>query len=209
MTEKPSDKPEIVIKWNNCATNDPCAMCGTRTNPYVGPELFYDETYRLVCWNCGRKINPELIATLEAVHSCDGAMPEIQRRLDKAAESRVHMMRMYGEPTKESLLQKYSRKEPVEFIQFDAWVNPRTDSIIRPDKDGDWICWGNIFELMVGPSEERGGGVRVLIPPKTMAKDAVRVLRKIEEVRARANIAWMKFLRITLERIVHTSQTQR
>lgn len=59
--------PVICIKYNNVATNDPCAICGERTDPAVGPELFLDGTASLVCRPCGQQYEPELVTTLDAL----------------------------------------------------------------------------------------------------------------------------------------------
>src|SRR5262245_30558606 len=56
---------KIVIKDNNCATNDPCAICGARTDKSIGPELFLEGTWRLVCHhNCGKTV-PGLLEKLK------------------------------------------------------------------------------------------------------------------------------------------------
>lgn len=54
----------LAIKHNNCASNDPCAICGKRTDPEVGPELFLRDSYALVCYECGMKHDPELTRLL-------------------------------------------------------------------------------------------------------------------------------------------------
>jgi hypothetical protein len=61
-----SDKqhPALAIQLNNAATNDPCAICGARTDPECGPELFIAGTVALVCYECGRKHGPELVDML-------------------------------------------------------------------------------------------------------------------------------------------------
>lgn len=56
---------DIVIKFNNTASNDPCAICGNRTDPAVGPELFLEGTWALVCRDCGKARAPELVACLD------------------------------------------------------------------------------------------------------------------------------------------------
>lgn len=48
----PPESPKIEFKHNNCATNDPCAICGERTDPLVGPEPFLEGTWELVCAKC-------------------------------------------------------------------------------------------------------------------------------------------------------------
>jgi ribosome-binding protein aMBF1 (putative translation factor) len=54
-------KHNICVKHNNTATNDPCAICGQRTDPYWGAELFLEGTWSLVCTDCGLKYAPELV----------------------------------------------------------------------------------------------------------------------------------------------------
>lgn len=54
----------LAIKFNNCASNDPCAICGARTDPSVGPELFMADSWALVCYACGEKYAPDLMRLL-------------------------------------------------------------------------------------------------------------------------------------------------
>ena len=58
------EKVTLAIKLNNTASNDPCALCGTRTDPDVGPELFLDGTWELVCYECGKQHAPQLVNLL-------------------------------------------------------------------------------------------------------------------------------------------------
>ena len=53
-------KPTIVIRANNCATNDPCAICGQRTDPNGFFDYFLEGTVELVCDQCVEKHNPAL-----------------------------------------------------------------------------------------------------------------------------------------------------
>ncbi len=57
----------LCIKYNNCATNDPCAICGDRTDPDVGPEVFVEGTAALVCRSCTLEHDPVLAAILAAI----------------------------------------------------------------------------------------------------------------------------------------------
>jgi hypothetical protein len=59
----------LEIKLNNAATNDPCEVCGSRTDPEVGPELFLAGTWALVCYECAREHAPELVDCLAAYRS--------------------------------------------------------------------------------------------------------------------------------------------
>ncbi len=54
----------LAIKYNNAASNDPCAICGARTDPEIGPELFMKDSWALVCYGCGREHDPELVECL-------------------------------------------------------------------------------------------------------------------------------------------------
>lgn len=67
--------PDLVIRMNPVASNDPCAVCGDRTDPLVGPELFLANTYHLVCRRCGQQLAPELVAVLDTAQAAraDGA----------------------------------------------------------------------------------------------------------------------------------------
>jgi hypothetical protein len=58
------DETDFSIKYNNAASNDPCEICGARTDPEVGPELFMRESWALVCYECGEKYAPELTGLL-------------------------------------------------------------------------------------------------------------------------------------------------
>jgi hypothetical protein len=58
------EAPRLAIKLNNCASNDPCELCGFRTDPEVGPELFLEGTWALVCYECGNKHAPALVDLL-------------------------------------------------------------------------------------------------------------------------------------------------
>src|SRR5918994_1391770 len=55
------EAPTLAIKLNNCASKDPCVLCGKRTDPEVGPELFLEGTWALICYECGDKHAPELV----------------------------------------------------------------------------------------------------------------------------------------------------
>lgn len=58
--ERSLGRREIVIKLHNCATNDPCGICGQRTDPNAGPQFWLTEPRERVCDRCARKHAPEL-----------------------------------------------------------------------------------------------------------------------------------------------------
>ena len=63
------------LRLNNCATNDPCALCGQRTDPLCGVELFYEPpggALGLVCGECGRRFVPKLYALCVAARALAG-----------------------------------------------------------------------------------------------------------------------------------------
>jgi hypothetical protein len=59
----------LEIKLNNAASNDPCEVCGARTDPETGPELFLAGSWGLVCYECGDEHAPELVRCLSAYRS--------------------------------------------------------------------------------------------------------------------------------------------
>ncbi len=59
------ERVKLAIKLNNAICNDPCAMCLARTDP-DGVDLFLEESWALVCDECGDKHAPELMAVLRA-----------------------------------------------------------------------------------------------------------------------------------------------
>ena len=88
--------PRIEIKHNNCAANDPCALCGSRTDPAVGLELFLQDTYSHVCRGCARKIDPAKLRwrdwAIEATAQAAGppaAYPPGDRMLDFRTAGRI------------------------------------------------------------------------------------------------------------------------
>jgi len=60
--------PKLAIKFNNALSNDPCALCGARTDP-SGVDLFLEESWSLVCDACGDKHAPELMRALRMGHN--------------------------------------------------------------------------------------------------------------------------------------------
>jgi hypothetical protein len=55
---------DLILRWNNSATNDPCALCGARTDPEVGWEVM-TSGLSLVCHDCVRELAPGLLAARE------------------------------------------------------------------------------------------------------------------------------------------------
>src|SRR5690242_10345461 len=72
----------IAIKWNNAATNDPCAFCWARTDPQIGPEFFVADSWQLVCNDCAERYAPGLFALLELLR--DQHSDEIEAQIRAA-----------------------------------------------------------------------------------------------------------------------------
>jgi hypothetical protein len=66
VEEKAYAEASFSIKCNNAVVNDPCAVCGRRTDPEFGPELFLRDSWALVCYVCGAKYAPELMECLQS-----------------------------------------------------------------------------------------------------------------------------------------------
>jgi hypothetical protein len=81
---------QLCIKWNNAVVNDPCEICGERTDPIEGPEIFVEGTWGLVCTPCARREAPVLWATLQTM---DGIrLEEVKwraREAERCAEARA------------------------------------------------------------------------------------------------------------------------
>ena len=65
MTEQ-AKHVEIVIKHNKYVRYEACRICSTDQQLTVGPCLFEDGTWRVVCEKCGREHAPGLTAMLIA-----------------------------------------------------------------------------------------------------------------------------------------------
>ena len=65
------NKIALAIKDNNYASNDPRALCGRRTEPSCGPELFLEGTWSLVCHKCGAKFAPGLVRLLDLARNAE------------------------------------------------------------------------------------------------------------------------------------------
>ncbi len=59
------DGNALTIRWNNLAAGGICPVCGGPTDPQEGPELCIRGTWKVVCHECGKRLNPELMATLQ------------------------------------------------------------------------------------------------------------------------------------------------
>ena len=57
MVEALRQERAIDIRPNNCATNDPCAFCGSRTDPQIPAAIFKRGTYEPVCDVCAQEID--------------------------------------------------------------------------------------------------------------------------------------------------------
>ena len=60
---------KLEIEFNNVGTNDPCAICGARTDPIIGPEVFLAGTGLLVCRDCTAEHDVDLYHELCRQHS--------------------------------------------------------------------------------------------------------------------------------------------
>ena len=52
---------KIAIQPNNCAIDEPCAICGELYEPPLPIALFLAETWEVVCFKCGKEHAPDLI----------------------------------------------------------------------------------------------------------------------------------------------------
>ncbi len=178
------DKTVLAIKINNSATNEPCAICGKRTEPTTGPELFKADSFELVCHNCGRLIAPELVAMLEWFR-LNFPQYDLQAQLLKTEQANHD--ETYKEALRTTLLEKYKTRDPHYFRQYDSWCNVKDkidfsyalptglqsqNNVTTSDNDYDVVVCTDTFDLM------NGSDVRVFIRPDIDKVDAVRLLEK-------------------------------
>ncbi|CAN5459994.1 hypothetical protein BH20ACI3_BH20ACI3_41880 [soil metagenome] len=53
-------------------------------------------------------------------------------------------------PTRDELLARYARREPVAFVQIDGFSGVPLEDVMTPDQEGDAVMLGETFELMSG-----------------------------------------------------------
>ena len=78
-----------------------------------------------------------------------------------------------GKKMKGHLLEKYAKKLPNCFFQYDANYSPSYDDCFPPDENGDVLSGATTTELM------DGADVRVFVRPEVSKETAVRLLHKI------------------------------
>jgi hypothetical protein len=88
---------------------------------------------------------------------------------------------------KAELLANYAEKEPCLFYQFDGFLEPATDDVVRADRDGDALATGVTYDLMSGIY-----AVRVLVTAGTSEADALRLLQKARLKIRRSGFEWHK-----------------
>jgi len=57
-------RDSFAIKYNNCAANGVCPICGGRTDPQIPLAVFLRENYHEICDPCAKKFAPEMAAAL-------------------------------------------------------------------------------------------------------------------------------------------------
>ena len=65
----------LTIKCHNGPVNDLCPVCGEGTRFFGGPELTLADCDLLVCHDCVRRYEPELIKLLAGEPACPGECP--------------------------------------------------------------------------------------------------------------------------------------
>ncbi len=133
-------KIQLSINYNNCASNDPCAICGGRTDPIIGPELFLSDSWGLVCHSCGETHAPELI---KALALCNEPRSELYARVFKNAGelfSQDYGLVQKFEDVYDQYMEEHSGDEFLLFALargLETWFR---DSYIIPNA----IDWGDV-----------------------------------------------------------------
>jgi hypothetical protein len=71
-----SEEVKLAIKYNNVGVSGVCPICGSRTEPKIPLAIFLEDSWTVVCDECGEKFAPEIHALLNIFY----ALPLSQRR---------------------------------------------------------------------------------------------------------------------------------
>jgi hypothetical protein len=156
-------REKLAIKYNNAAVNDPCYICGGRSDPQVPLAIFDNDSYRVVCDSCAEKHAPELAKLIKDFYQ---NLNEFHTQPDSFTCDRDKL---------EKLLH-YATRDLKSFVQMDGFINAIEDSCIHPDEDGDALFTLKTQELMTGAVN-----IRTLIIPGTNPQDVKRVLNKFAD----------------------------
>ena len=70
VNSKAVQPTDLVIRINTVLTNDPCALCGSPSDP-TGIDLFLADKPALVCHTCGLFHAPALVRLLDLVSAAN------------------------------------------------------------------------------------------------------------------------------------------
>jgi len=164
-------RDDFEISTNNAILRETCPACGEPHKDAGCPYwIFWRGTKRAICQNCLEEHAPDMLEDVSI------------RNTDFFLEEGFKGGRERGKTQAERKLEKirhYLNRDPVEFYQFDGFADAKADGLIEPDRDGDWLCWGQTVELM------HGATVRMLVVPGTPNADVLRLIDKIKEIVAR------------------------
>lgn len=146
-------RPSIVIKHRGHGIHGDCGVCHQCQETKAGPTLFLEGQDKTVCYECGRKYAPHLVAAIETLQKAEWQAEQERQR------------------HKQSLLTNYSGRNPKQFVQLDGWWD--ADDVMGRDENGQGATGSLTWELM------HGSDVRVLIPLTTTKDQALVLLRKI------------------------------
>jgi hypothetical protein len=79
------NRTRFVIRYNTVAADVCCHLCGETIAPHIGPELSLADTTALVCWKCGRRHAPELVAMLAALNQYKAEVRDTLLQAEAAA----------------------------------------------------------------------------------------------------------------------------
>ncbi len=83
----------LAIKLNELSFNGPCGICGDRTDFVAGPEVMLGDSNALVCRNCARRYEPEIVKLLAVEPNYYGDCPTVIEEETHRPES---MQNKYG-----------------------------------------------------------------------------------------------------------------
>jgi hypothetical protein len=72
MDEEEAGGVDLAIKLNDAAGAYECALCGDERQSAVGPELYFADTWEMVCHDCAREHAPVLVALIDLGGAAEG-----------------------------------------------------------------------------------------------------------------------------------------
>jgi hypothetical protein len=116
----PAGKPQLVIKDNNMGGPDHCALCDRWGDAPIGPAIFVEGTWDIVCDDCAIDIAPGLVEVVWLW----------EREEEKRFQTERHLPKSLGGEN------PFTQEPP-------AWIVDEMEDMVKRQGDGlDLDVWG-------------------------------------------------------------------